>query len=433
MLQGGSKSGKLWATSCNVMQKLAIYSYPSAALIFCAVVCENIFTQGESVIRVSAVNEHRHRTTYAPTNVTCIDIWAPGGDAGQAMIGADGLAPDAYRSVVPRAFGASWLVAGIAAQYLQFHPNATTAELKAALLQSATNNVIIGTGVAPNVLAYTNMTLDIMQNQKRSSSGSNGLETTAVILAITLPICISLLILIGIICMLALRKSQRRRRNAMLGAALDKRKDEGSIEGVVLHGGNCGDQNGHHVDSNSNGSGGSGPPRNHASHGSTLSVSTGVPNSFSLPSRHDWEILPSQIRKLRRADGSPWVLGRGQWGEVHRALKDGIQAVAVKTLKAGNEESSSHLQDAFAREIAMMQWLSRDANVVQFFGAVVKQRELMLVTELMEGGDLRAALTADREGKLRWHLGGKAIALGVARGLHFLHSHGVVHRDVKSK
>jgi len=128
-------------------------------------------------------------------------------------------------------------------------------------------------------------------------------------------------------------------------------------------------------------------------------------------------------------------LGTGQWGEVRGALKDGLQRVAVKSLRLGHGElRDAHSQrDSFAQEIAMMQYLSRDANIVQFFGACVVDGRMMLVTELMEGGDLRSALSSDVAGNLGWYRLGKGLALDIARGLHFLHEHNVVHRDIKSK
>ena len=42
-----------------------------------------------------------------------------------------------------------------------------------------------------------------------------------------------------------------------------------------------------------------------------------------------------------------------------------------------------------------------------------------------QGGDLRAALSSDVTGELRWYNRGQHIALDVARGLHYLHSHDV--------
>lgn len=42
---------------------------------------------------------------------------------------------------------------------------------------------------------------------------------------------------------------------------------------------------------------------------------------------------PSDIEILRRPDGSEWVLGEGRLGKVYKALKGGVQVVAVKKLQ----------------------------------------------------------------------------------------------------
>ena len=47
-------------------------------------------------------------------------------------------------------------------------------------------------------------------------------------------------------------------------------------------------------------------------------------------------------------------------------------------------------------------------------------------------GDLRAALTADKEGKYGWYGRGRGIALDIAAGVASLHSHKITHRDLKS-
>lgn len=46
----------------------------------------------------------------------------------------------------------------------------------------------------------------------------------------------------------------------------------------------------------------------------------------------------------------------------------------------------------------------------------------------MQGGDLRHALSARDGDEWAWNAAGAAVALDVARGLHFLHSSNVVHR-----
>ena len=52
----------------------------------------------------------------------------------------------------------------------------------------------------------------------------------------------------------------------------------------------------------------------------------------------------------------------------------------------------------------------------------------MLVTELMESGDLWHALLQYKDsGVLSWYRRGKRIAVEIARGLHFLHRHNIVH------
>jgi len=57
----------------------------------------------------------------------------------------------------------------------------------------------------------------------------------------------------------------------------------------------------------------------------------------------------------------------------------------------------------------------------------------MIVTELMEGGDLRAALDSIDSPMLHWSSLGRQIALDIVRGLCFLHANNVIHRDLKSK
>lgn len=46
----------------------------------------------------------------------------------------------------------------------------------------------------------------------------------------------------------------------------------------------------------------------------------------------------------------------------------------------------------------------------------------------MEGGDLRKALWKNENDEYAWERRGAQVALDIARGLHFLHSSGVIHR-----
>ena len=46
-----------------------------------------------------------------------------------------------------------------------------------------------------------------------------------------------------------------------------------------------------------------------------------------------------------------------------------------------------------------------------------------------QGGDLRQAFARDELDEYAWHDRGRQIALDIARGLHFLHTSGVIHRS----
>ncbi len=54
--------------------------------------------------------------------------------------------------------------------------------------------------------------------------------------------------------------------------------------------------------------------------------------SLELPFS-DWEIRPESLQILQRPDGTQWELGKGGFGRVYKALRDGVQPVAVKVLQ----------------------------------------------------------------------------------------------------
>ena len=54
---------------------------------------------------------------------------------------------------------------------------------------------------------------------------------------------------------------------------------------------------------------------------------------------------------------------------------------------------------------------------------------LSIASGAVQGGDLRQALTTRDEGAFAWTGPGKSVALDISRGLHFLHTSGVVHRS----
>lgn len=123
------------------------------------------------------------------------------------------------------------------------------------------------------------------------------------------------------------------------------------------------------------------------------------------------------------------VLGQGAFGRVHRARWRG-SVVAVKTVIA---PPSLTLVDDFAAEVAVISSL-RHPNVLLFMAAcTASPTHLALVTELAPQGSLWDLI----------HRAGAAIpvarvldvALGIARGMAYLHSarpSPILHRDLKS-
>ncbi|XVE51519.1 hypothetical protein DITRI_Ditri02bG0048600 [Diplodiscus trichospermus] len=103
--------------------------------------------------------------------------------------------------------------------------------------------------------------------------------------------------------------------------------------------------------------------------------------------------------------------------------------VAVK--KLGDEVISDEDKvRAFRDELALFQKI-RHPNVVQFLGAVTQSSPMMIVTEYLPKGDLRAFLK--RKGALK-PTTALRFALDIARGMNYLHENKpapIIHRDLE--
>ncbi|RLN91938.1 hypothetical protein BBJ28_00018103, partial [Nothophytophthora sp. Chile5] len=129
------------------------------------------------------------------------------------------------------------------------------------------------------------------------------------------------------------------------------------------------------------------------------------------------------------------LISRGGYGEVYRGTFND-QVVAIKMLLPETRKSVRHLND-FLAEVKMMAGLEHP-RIVQFIGVAWDSlTNLCVVSEYMDGGDLRA-LTLRYEAQ-RHPVGFDhdkvEIALHVAHALTYLHSlvPPVIHRDLKSK
>ena len=166
--------------------------------------------------------------------------------------------------------------------------------------------------------------------------------------------------------------------------------------------------------------------------GSNTNTPTGILLDQNVSERltaptYSWELQPEDVQICQRPDGSKWYLGRGGFGEVLKGLIDGVDEVAVKLIKM----SSPIAVEQFKHEINTISML-RHRHILQFYGACVQPTCLYMVTELMNI-DLYSALR--RDPRYFWSgQYGPEVALGIASGLHYLHSRkpAMVHRDIKS-
>ncbi len=95
-----------------------------------------------------------------------------------------------------------------------------------------------------------------------------------------------------------------------------------------------------------------------------------------------WAIDPDELEIVHDVENQPIVLGTGGCGEVLRGVRGGVQDVAVKVLAASATQGP---RDALVKEVQLLKDL-RDRNVVQFYGAAIREGQVMLVTEYMPGG-----------------------------------------------
>ncbi|CAL9078386.1 unnamed protein product [Musa textilis] len=124
------------------------------------------------------------------------------------------------------------------------------------------------------------------------------------------------------------------------------------------------------------------------------------------------------------------LVGRGGFAEVFKGSLRSGQNVAVKRLAKG--EGDQLKEKEFLAELGILGHV-RHPNTANLIGCCI-ENGLHLVFDLSCNGSLASALHGKHGSVLEWSARYK-IAIGIARGLHYLHKccrHRIIHRDIKA-
>jgi hypothetical protein len=161
----------------------------------------------------------------------------------------------------------------------------------------------------------------------------------------------------------------------------------------------------------------------------TISDSKSEKAMLAIASQNNWAISSGEIEILHDSLGLPIVLGEGLGGQILKACRGGVQEVAVKVV---NSKDPS-IRQACLIEAEMMKML-HDRSIIHLFGVCKDKRKLYLVMEYMPGGSLAAVLASPKNWKdLAWYKNGRKIVLDIIRGITYLHSKNIIHRNINSK
>jgi len=122
------------------------------------------------------------------------------------------------------------------------------------------------------------------------------------------------------------------------------------------------------------------------------------------------------------------TLGVGSFAEVRQAydMEEG-RRVACKIFSTNNLAANSRLRETFAREIGSLKYFNHP-NIVRFEGLMVTKDHVCILMELVEGVELFSYII---QKKRLSEAEAKPLLRQLAQTIVFMHTQGIVHRDLK--
>lgn len=121
------------------------------------------------------------------------------------------------------------------------------------------------------------------------------------------------------------------------------------------------------------------------------------------------------------------LLGEGEFGLVYQCLNrlDGCIYAIKRSIKpvAGSSFEKTSLNEVYAHAV-----LGKHDNVVRYYSAWAENNHMLIQNEYCNGGSLQTLLQKRILNEAELNI----LFLHIAEGLKYIHSHGLVHMDIKS-